>query len=132
MADLQQIDTIERPSPWPFELTVARLTEAISAAGLQVFAVIDHASNAREAGLSMPASTVLIYGKAAAGTPIMLAHPHSAVDLPLRALVREGAEGQTLVSVRPIAAVLAGSGVPATLAARLEPAQALIFKAIQP
>ena len=125
-------DPIERLSPWPFAETLERLTQAIAEAGMTIFAVIDHAKNATDAGLGMPASTVLVYGKAAGGTPIMLAHPRSALDLPLRVLVREDAGGQTLVSVHPIAAMLEASGVPADLAGRLRPAQDLIFKTIQP
>jgi len=122
---------VERASAFPFDGTVQRLSVAIIEADMTIFAVIDHARNAREAGLTMPPSTVLLYGKAAGGTPIMLAAPLSALDLPLRVLVREDDEGQALVSFHPIAAALDALGAPATLAARLAPAQALLLEAIR-
>ncbi len=125
-------DCIEHISPLSFAQTVQRLAQAIAEAGMQLFAVIDHAANAREAGLAMPPSTVLLYGKAAGGTPIMLASPRSALDLPLRVLVREEAGGQTIVSFHPITPVLMAADVPPALAARLEPAQALLLTALNP
>jgi uncharacterized protein (DUF302 family) len=132
MSTADDLSRLDHQSPFPFDVTVERLAQAIAAAGLQLFARIDHAANAREAGSSMPASIVLIYGKAAGGTPIMLASPGSALDLPLHVLVREGGDGRAVVSFRPIKPVLAGWSVPAALAARLEPAQDLLLKAIAP
>ena len=105
------------------------MTEAITAAGFKVLARIDHSDGARRAGLMMPPAVVLIYGHAKGGTPIMLAAPQSALDLPLRVLVREAGEG-TVVSFRPIAPVLLQAGVPEDLAHRLDPAQHLLVKAI--
>jgi uncharacterized protein (DUF302 family) len=122
---------VERASAFPFDSTVERLTTAITAAGMTIFAVVDHALNAQEAGLTMLPSTVLLYGKAAGGTPIMLAAPRTALDLPLRVLVREDAEGQTLVCFHPIATALEALGAPAPLAARLAPTQALILETIR-
>ncbi len=130
MSTLDAEILVERVSAFAFDRTVERLSAAIAKAGMTIFAVIDHARNAREAGLAMPASTVLLYGKAAGGTPIMLASPRSALDLPLRVLVREDDEGQVLASFHPIAAALGALGTPAPLAARLAPAQALILDAI--
>lgn len=123
---------VERVSAVSFERTVENIVGLIHASGMRLFATIDHAGNARAAGLSMLPSTVLIYGKAEGGTPIMIASPRSALDLPLRVLVRETADGQTLVSFHPVTPMLAASGVPADLAARMEPAQQLLLKAIQP
>jgi uncharacterized protein (DUF302 family) len=121
---------IDRQSPFPFDITVERLSQAITDAGMQIFAQIDHAANAREAGLSMPPSTVLIYGKAAGGTPIMLEHPLSALDLPLHVLVCRDSDGQTIVSFHPVGLLMAAAGVPASLSARLQPAQDLLLKAL--
>jgi len=119
----------QTPSPFAFDATVERLTQAITNAGMQIFAIIDHAANAREAGMTMPPSTVLIYGKGAGGTPIMLASPLSALDLPLRVLVHE-ADGRTMIAFHPIAPMLIAAGVPEPLADRLSPAQTLLLKAI--
>ncbi len=121
---------IEINSPVGFEETLLRVTNAIEAAGLIIFARIDHAEGARQAGLAMPPTVVLIYGHAKGGTPVMLAAPRSALDLPLRVLVREG-EGGSVVSFHPIAPVLLIAGVPESLANRLDPAQRLITEAVQ-
>jgi uncharacterized protein (DUF302 family) len=122
---------IEFASAFAFDDTVQRLSEAIAGAGMQLFAQIDHAANARQVGLHMPATVVMIYGKAEGGTPIMLAAPQSALDLPLHVLVREDADGKTTIAFRPMAALLQADGVPAALAARLEPAQQLLLKVIE-
>lgn len=123
---------VEQPSAWPFAPTLDRLTAAIEAAGLKVFARIDHAAGAIEAGMIMPPTVVLLYGSPKGGTPIMLAAPTAALDLPLRVLVREDTEGCTQVSFHPVVPVLLDAGVPEALARRLEPAQALLLRAIQP
>ena len=121
----------EHASPLSFDATLDRLAKAIERAGLTIFALIDHAAGARSAGLAMPPTVVLIYGHAKGGTPIMLAAPQAALDLPLRVLVREDADGRTLVAFHPITPVMLAAGVPETLANRLEPAQALLIKEIQ-
>lgn len=111
---------------------MARVAAAIETAGLTIFARIDHAAGARQAGLEMPPTVLLIYGHAKGGTPIMLAAPLTALDLPLRVLVREGENVHALVAFHPIAPMLRAAGVPDALAIRLEPAQSLLLKAIQP
>jgi uncharacterized protein (DUF302 family) len=88
------------PSDTTFEATLARLREAIAERGLTVFAEIDHAANARAAGLEMPPSTVLIFGSAKAGTPLMLKAPDIALELPLRVLVREEGSGAAVLVYR--------------------------------
>ena len=124
-------ELIERISSTPFDATLDRLATAIKAAGMQIFARIDHAAGAREAGLSLPPTTVLIYGHAKGGTPIILEAPAAALDLPLRVLVREGADGRAIVAFHPVAPMLQRAGVPQALAQRLEPAQALLTEAIR-
>ena len=130
MTAAQDTDVIEQVSAVAFAPTLDRLVEAIQAAGLTVFARIDHAAGARGAGLAMPPTTVLLYGNPKGGTPLMLAAPLAALDLPLRVLVREAEDGRTLVSFRPAAPMLRQAGVPDTLANRLDPAQRLLLNAI--
>ena len=122
---------IEIASPFGFEATLARVAEAIEAANLTIFARIDHAANAQGAGLAMPPATLLIYGAAKGGTPVMLAAPRSALDLPLRVLVRETDTG-AVVAYHPIAPTLLKAGVAENLAHRLDPAQTILAKAIRP
>ncbi|MGZ8329460.1 MAG: DUF302 domain-containing protein [Rhodoplanes sp.] len=73
---------------------------------------------------------VLFYGHARGGTPIMLAAPQAALDLPLRVLAREDTDGRTVVSFRPVAQMLREAGVPDSLASRIEPAQQILVDAI--
>jgi uncharacterized protein (DUF302 family) len=123
-------DIVEHVVSADFASTVERIAAAITQAGMTVFARIDHAAGAREAGLIMPPATVLIYGHAKGGTPIMLAAPLAALDLPLRVLVRQREDGQTAIAFHPVAAMLRRAGVPGDMAARLEPAQHLLMQAI--
>ncbi len=125
-------DLVEHVSPVPFAPTLDRLVKAIEAAGLILFARIDHAAGARDAGLAMPPTVLLVYGHAKGGTPIMLAAPSAALDLPLRVLVREDADGRAVVSFHPVASTLRQAGVSDALATRLEPAQRMLVEAIRP
>lgn len=122
----------EHESRLSFDATLDRLAKAIERAGLTIFARIDHAAGARDAGLAMSPTVVLTYGNAKGGTPVMLAAPQAALDLPLRVLVREDADGRTLVAFHPIAPTMLAAGVPEALANRLEPAQRLLIEGLQP
>jgi uncharacterized protein (DUF302 family) len=113
-----------------FAATLARLRQAITDAGMRVFAEIDHAQGARDAGLEMPPTTVLIYGSPAGGTPLMLAAPNVALDLPLRVLIRERADGAIVILFHPAEHMLRQDGVPPELAGRLTRAQDLLISAI--
>ena len=130
MTIVQTPEIIEHSSSWPFEETVDRLQRAIAAAGVTIFAKIDHAANARDVGIVMPPTTVLIYGNAKAGTPVMLAAPLAALDLPLRVLVRQREDGTTAIVFHPIAAVLRRAKAPEALATQLDAAQYLLLRAI--
>lgn len=125
-------DLSEHVSSVAYAPTLARLLQAIAKAGMTLFARIDHAANAQQAGMEMPPTMLLIYGNPRGGTPIMLASPQSALDLPLHVLVREEPDGRVLVSFRPVAGMLRQAGVPDALAGRLEPAQRILVEAIQP
>ncbi len=131
MTEIPADDIVEQVSAFPFEPTLDRVTRAIEAAGLMLFARIDHAANAREAGLSMPPAMVLIYGHGKGGTPLMLAAPLAALDLPLRVLVREREDGRATIAFHPVAPMLRRAGVPEGLAVRLEPAQRLLVAAVE-
>ena len=81
-----------------FSETLKRLESLLQAKGLAIFARIDHSGEAEKAGLHMPPTQVIVFGSPKAGTPVMLAAPTLAIDLPLKALVWENAEGKVLVS----------------------------------
>lgn len=86
------------PSPYSVTDTVARLKTAIEDKGLTIFAHIDHAAGARQVGLQMQEAHVLIFGTAKVGTPLMVASPLLALDLPLKVLVWEDAGKKAWVS----------------------------------
>jgi len=123
-------DIVEHVSAFDFPATLARVRAAIEAAGLTIFASIDHTEAAAKTGLAMAPATVLLYGNPKGGTPLMLAAPQVALDLPLRVLVRDDADGSTRLSFHPVEPMLIRAGVPEDLAARLAPAQRLLVEAI--
>jgi uncharacterized protein (DUF302 family) len=130
MNDAAQPEIMEHVSSTDFASTVQRIADALTEAGLMLFARIDHAAGARDVGMEMPPATVLIYGHAKGGTPIMLAAPQAALDLPLRVLVRQREDGRTTIAYHPVVPMLRRAGVAPELAARLEPAQRLLPGAI--
>jgi len=77
--------------------TVARLESLLAAKGVKLFALIDHSGEAAAAGLTMRPTKLLIFGSPQAGTPLMLAEPSAALDLPLKILVAESDSGRTLL-----------------------------------
>ncbi len=132
MSGTQSPGIVEHASPLPFTETVERLIQMITDAAMTVFARIDHAANARDVGMAMPPATVLIYGNARGGTPVMLAAPLAALDLPLRVLVREREDGTAAIAFHPVAAMLRQAGVPEDAASRLEPAQRMLLALVAP
>lgn len=87
-----------RGSRYPVAETVEKIVTTAKARGLTVFAVIDHAAGAREAGLAMRPTVVLVIGNPKGGTPLMVAAPSAAIDLPLKILVAESDSGATQVT----------------------------------
>ena len=104
--------------------TVSALTSMISAKGMKLFAVIDQSAEARDAGLSLRETTLVIFGSPAAGTPVMAAAPLAALDLPLKVLVWAD-EGQTKVSYYAPASLAARHHLDADLAKNLAGINAL-------
>jgi uncharacterized protein (DUF302 family) len=80
------------------EQTVEALTNLLKSKGVAVFALIDHSGEAEKVGLKMRPTKLLIFGNPKAGTPLMLASPSSALDLPLKILVWEDGEGKVWLS----------------------------------
>lgn len=78
--------------------TVEKLKALLAAKGVSLFAVVDHSGEAAKAGLAMPDTKLLLFGSPRAGTPLMLAAPSTAIDLPLKILVAEDAEGCVTIS----------------------------------
>lgn len=89
---------VSRSSPFSVVETLERLKAAIHNRKLVLFAHIDHSGEARRVGITMQETQVLIFGSPKAGTPLMIASPLLALDLPLRVLIWQGEDGQVWVS----------------------------------
>jgi uncharacterized protein (DUF302 family) len=89
---------VDRPSRHSVDATVERIQGILRAKGITLFALIDHSGEAVRVGMKMPPTRLLVVGKPEAGTPLMLAAPRLAIDLPLKLLVWEDAAGQVWVS----------------------------------
>jgi uncharacterized protein (DUF302 family) len=107
------------------EETVARVRALLEAKGIREFALIDHSGEAAKVGLAMPKTQVVIFGNPKGGTPLMLAAPSVALDLPLKLLVREDAAGQVWVSYWSAQALLARHGLAESFAANVAVIEAI-------
>ena len=114
------------PCAHSVETTIARLERALAERGIQVFARIDQAAAAAAVGLQMPPTVLLVFGNPRAGTPIMLAHPIAALDLPLKALAWQDADGKTWLSSNDVGLLTERHGVPPDVAAPLAKVDALL------
>lgn len=90
---------------------VARLEAALAAKGITLFARIDHAAGAASVGMNLRPMTVLIFGNPRAGTPLMLAEPRTGLDLPLRVLAWQDADGHSWLSYHDMRALAACHGI---------------------
>jgi len=118
-------------SRYSIEETVRRLQAAFGENGLQMFARIDHSGEAEKVGLKMPPTKLLIFGSPKGGTPLMVAAPSLAIDLPLKALVAEDAQNKVTVSYNDPEYLRERHGFPAELTKNLAGAGALIAKAVE-
>jgi len=89
---------IDIPSNHSVEETVEKLKGILQAKGITLFALVDHSGEAGKAGMQMRPTKLLIFGNPKAGTPVMLAAPSSAIDLPLKILIWEDAQGKVWVT----------------------------------
>lgn len=97
-AAAQQGGMVTRPSAHPLRATLDRFAAAVREAGWVVFHEVDHAAAARDAGMTLRARTVVLFGNPRAGTPGMAAHPTLALDLPMRVLVWEDDGGRVQIT----------------------------------
>jgi len=89
---------VDRPSNHSVEETVDKLTKMLQSKQVTLFALIDHSGEAEKVGMKMPPTKLLIFGSPKAGTPLMLAAPSIAIDLPLKILVWEDGQGKVWLS----------------------------------
>ena|ERR1017187_9373460 len=117
------------PSHHSVDKTVERLKGILQTKGVTLFALVDHSGEAEKAGMNMPPTKLLIFGNPKAGTPVMLAVPSSAIDLPLKILVAEDSEGEVWVSFNSPAYLQRRHGIPDELLENIAAAGTLAAKA---
>jgi uncharacterized protein (DUF302 family) len=89
---------VDVPSSHSFDETVERIKSILQSKGITLFALIDHSGEAEKVGMKMPPTKLLIFGSSKAGTPLMRTAPSVAIDLPLKILVWEDADGKVWLS----------------------------------
>ena len=122
---------LTRSSPFSVEETLQRLQEAIHSRNLILFAHIDHSGEARRVGLKMQEAHVLIFGNPKGGTPLMIASPLLALDLPLKVLVWQGEDDKVWVSSTKAAYLKVRYSIPQELIGNIAGVDALIEQALK-
>ena len=121
---------VTKGSQFSVEETLARLEAAIRERGLTLFARIDHSDEARRVGLTMQPAHVLNFGSPQAGTPLMVAVPLLALDLPLRVLVWQDGAGKVWASYYAPLYLAARFGLSNALVKNIAGIEALVASAI--
>lgn len=103
------------PSHGSVHETVQKIESTLAAKGIRLFAVIDHSGEAEKAGIEMRPTKLLIFGNPKGGTPLMLAAPSIALDLPLKMLVWEDSQTRVWISYNSADYLKERHGVPQDL-----------------
>ena len=121
---------ITLPSPYSVLETLDRLESLLQAKNIKVFTRVDHSGEAEKVGLHMPPTQLLIFGSPKGGTPIMVAAPLSAIDLPLKALAWQDAEGQVWLSYNDSQYIKGRHSIPEDLLIPINNLNSLIQQAV--
>jgi uncharacterized protein (DUF302 family) len=122
---------ITLPSPYSVSETISRLEAILREKGVTVFECIDHCGEAEKLGLKMRPTQVLIFGSPKAGTPMMIAAPSLAIDLPLKALVAEDEHGKVSLTYNSPEYLQQRHGFPTELIKNIAGVAALLEKAVE-
>jgi uncharacterized protein (DUF302 family) len=106
---------LRKRSNYSVDETLERLRSTLQAKGVTIFAIVDHSGEAEKVGLKMPPTKLVIFGSPKAGTPLMLAAPSIAIDLPLKILIWKDAQGKVWVSYNASAYLKERHGIPQDL-----------------
>jgi len=106
---------VDVPSNHSVDETVEKVKSILQSKGITLFALIDHSGEAEKVGMKMPPTKLLIFGNPKGGTPLMLAAPSIAIDLPLKILVWEDAQGKVWLSYNSPEYLKERHGLPADL-----------------
>jgi uncharacterized protein (DUF302 family) len=120
---------VDLPSSHSVDHTVEKLKSILQAKGITLFALIDHSGEAEKVGLKMLPTKLLIFGSPKGGTPLMLAAPSIAIDLPLKILIWEDGQGKVWVSYNSPAYLITRHSVPPELLQNISGVETLAAKA---
>jgi uncharacterized protein (DUF302 family)/uncharacterized membrane protein YidH (DUF202 family) len=129
MATTTDKGIVDKPGNHSVEQTVDRLKDILQSKEVTLFALVDHSGEAEKAGMKMRPTKLLIFGNPKAGTPLMLAAPSSAIDLPLKILVWEDDRGKVWLSYNSPEYLQKRHGLPENLLANISIVEALATKA---
>jgi uncharacterized protein (DUF302 family) len=118
-------------SKYGVDETLTRLEGVLAERGVRVFAVIEHSGEAEKVGMTMRPTKLVIFGNPKSGTPLMVAAPSLAIDLPLKALVAEDDGGKVWVSYNSPEYLQQRHGVPEDLIKNIAVVGALVAKAVE-
>jgi uncharacterized protein (DUF302 family) len=122
---------VDKPSHHSVEQTVQKLQGILQSKSVKLFDVIDHSGEAEKAGMKMRATKLLIFGNPKGGTPLMLAAPSIAIDLPLKILVWEDEQGKVWVSYNSPKYLQERHGLPPSLMQNIAVIEALATNAAE-
>ncbi len=122
---------IRKPTQYSVDRTVDRLKTMLREQGITLFALVDHSGEAAKAGMKMPNTKLLIFGNPKGGTPLMIAAPTIAIDLPLKILVAEDENGQRSLSYNSPAYLQERHGLSVDLLQNIAVVEALVAKAAE-
>jgi uncharacterized protein (DUF302 family) len=122
---------VSKPSKHSVDETIAKLQQMLQAKGIALFALVDHSGEAAKVGLQMPPTKLLIFGNPKAGTPLMVASPGVAIDLPLKILVSQDADGKVWLSFNDPSFLIERHNLPAEFLPVLAGVETIAAKAAE-
>lgn len=128
---MQSNGLLQIASKYTVDETVKQLEDVLAEKGVEVFALIDHSGEAEKIGMKMRPTKLLIFGNPKSGTPLMVAAPSLAIDLPLKALVAQDESGKVWISYNSPEYLQLRHGVPEDLVKNIAAIGALLAKAVE-
>ncbi len=122
---------VSKPANHPVDVVVARIKNMLQTKGVELFALVDHSGEAEKVGMKMKPTKLLIFGNPQAGTPLMLAAPSCAIDLPLKILVWEDADGKVWLSYNSPQYLQRRHNIPQDLLPNIAVIETLVAKAAE-
>jgi uncharacterized protein (DUF302 family) len=124
-------NVVTKPSKYSVSETIDRIERAVTAKGMKIFARIDHGGEAKNVGLEMRPTQLLIFGNPKGGTALMVARPTAAIDLPMKALAWEDGDGKVWLTYNSPELLNDRHGVPEELTSKLDPVGKLLEQAVE-